>query len=103
MASVQPLVQFTHSAQTDLLEAWLFIAEENLSAADCLLDRIKRETHTLLLQLLMSRARPEMATDVRGWPTLITYVLFYVVVEKDITLLCVLHHARDIRQFGFDQ
>ena len=27
-------VQFARSAQTDLLEAWLFIAEKNQSAAD---------------------------------------------------------------------
>ena len=51
------------------LEAWLFIAEENLAAADRLLDQIKRETQTLLLQPLMGRARPELATDVRSWPT----------------------------------
>ena len=47
MASVRSLVQFTQSAQTDLLEAWLFIAEDNLAAADRLLDQIERETHTL--------------------------------------------------------
>ena len=103
MASVRPLVQFTQSAQTDLLEAWLFIAEENLAAADRLLDQIKRETQTLLLQPLMGRARPELATDVRSWPTSTPYVLFYVVVEESITVLRVLHHARDVRQFGFDQ
>ena len=50
MASVRSLVQFTQSAQTDLLEAWLFIAEDNLAAADRLLDQIERETQTLLLQ-----------------------------------------------------
>ena len=38
------MVQFTQSAQNDLLEAWLFIAEENLSAADRLLEQIERET-----------------------------------------------------------
>ena len=63
------VVQFTQSAQNDLLEAWLFIAEENLSAADRLLEQIERETQTLLLQPLMGRARPELAADVRSWPT----------------------------------
>ena len=33
-------VNFAQSAQTDLLEAWLFIAEENLNAADRVLDTI---------------------------------------------------------------
>ena len=31
-------VIFAKSAQTDLLEAWLYIAEENLTAADRVLD-----------------------------------------------------------------
>ena len=94
-----PVVQFTQSAQTDLLEAWLFIAEDNLSAADRLLDQIECEAHTLLLQPLMGRARPELSTDVRSWPTSTPYV----VGEESITVLRVLHHARDVRQFGFDQ
>ena len=51
----------------------------------------------------MGRARPELATDVRSWPTSTPYVLFYVVNEQSITVLRVLHHARDVRQFGFDQ
>lgn len=33
-------VVFTRSAQTDLFEAWLFIAEENQAAADRTLDSI---------------------------------------------------------------
>lgn len=33
-------VIFTQSAQTDLLEAWLYIAEENLTAADRVLEAI---------------------------------------------------------------
>ena len=97
------VVQFTQSAQNDLLEAWLFIAEENLSAADRLLEQIERETQTLLLQPLMGRARPELAADVRSWPTSTPYVLFYTVDEESITVLRVLHHARDVRQFGFNQ
>ena len=51
-------VLFTQSAQTDLLEAWLFIAEENPSAADRVLDAIEREAQALLSQPLMGRARP---------------------------------------------
>ncbi len=36
-------VLFAQSAQTDLLEAWLFIAEENLNAADKVIDTIEQE------------------------------------------------------------
>lgn len=33
-------VLYAQSAQTDLLEAWLFIAEENMPAADRMLETI---------------------------------------------------------------
>lgn len=36
-------VVYAESGQTDLLEAWLFIAEKNLTAADGVLDAIERE------------------------------------------------------------
>ncbi len=48
-------VQFAGSAQTDLLEAWLFIAEENQSAADRVLDTIEHEASILVTQPLMGR------------------------------------------------
>ncbi|WHZ10128.1 MAG: hypothetical protein OJF60_000567 [Burkholderiaceae bacterium] len=94
-------IALTRSAQTDLLEAWLYIAEENQQAADRMLDTIDEETRTLLLQPLMGRARPELADGVRSWPTSTPYILFYLADDEGITVLRVLHHARDIRQVVF--
>lgn len=59
-------VQLARSAQTDLLEAWLFIAEDNPHAADHLLDAIEREASFLATQPLMGRMRPELAEGVRS-------------------------------------
>ncbi len=50
-------VTLAQSAQTDLLEAWLYIAEENQQAADRVLDTIDKEANTLLLQPLFMAAR----------------------------------------------
>lgn len=94
-------VLYAQSAQTDLLEAWLFIAEENLTAADGVLDAIERETTILVTQPLMGRARPELAEGVRSWPTSTPYILFYLVDEVGITVTRVLHHARDVQQIEF--
>jgi len=94
-------VTLSQSAQTDLLEAWLYIAEENLSAAHKLLDAINKEANTLALQPLMGRARPELADCLRSWPTSTPYLLFYLADEVGITVLRVLHHARDVRQIDF--
>jgi plasmid stabilization system protein ParE len=61
-------VSFAQSAETDLLEAWTFIAEQSFEAADHVLDVIEQEAQTLALQPLMGRARPELAEGIRCWP-----------------------------------
>jgi len=96
-----PRLLFTQSAQSDLLEAWLFIAEDNPTAADGILVAIEKEAKALLAQPLMGRARPELAEGVRSWPTSTRYILYYLVMPEGITVLRVLHHARDIQQVPF--
>ena len=92
---------FSQSAQTDLLEAWLFIAEDNLGAADRVLDSIETEAKMLATQPLMGRARPELADGVRSWPTSTAYILFYLAGASGIAVIRVLHHARDIKRTLF--
>jgi len=96
-----PRLLFTQSAQSDLLEAWLFIAEDNPEAADRVLSTIEKEAKTLLVQPLMGRARPELTEGVRSWPTSTRYVLYYLPTPGGITVLRVLHHARDIQSVPF--
>jgi toxin ParE1/3/4 len=89
-------VVFTRSAQTDLLEIWTFISEESFEAADRVLDVIEKETQTLSLQPLMGRARPELHPDIRCWPTSASYNLYSTVDKVRMTVVRVLHQARDI-------
>jgi plasmid stabilization system protein ParE len=89
-------VLFSESAKTDLLEAWLFIAEESIDAADGVIEAIYQEAQTLSLQPLMGRLRSELADGVRSWPTSTRYILFYVPADDGVMVLRVLHHARDI-------
>ena len=96
-----PRLVFTERAQADLLEAWLYIAEDNLAAADKVLDKLEQEATLLLLQPLMGRARPEVGSAVRSWPSSTPYLLFYEVDDMELTVLRVLHHARDIRSGSF--
>lgn len=51
-------IRFTRSAETDLLELWLNIAEENLVAADESLEIIQAAVSVLSSQPEMGRARP---------------------------------------------
>ncbi|MEI6762219.1 MAG: type II toxin-antitoxin system RelE/ParE family toxin [Betaproteobacteria bacterium] len=92
---------FTERAQADLLEAWLYIAEDNLAAADRVLDTLEQESKVLLMQPLMGRARPELGTQVRSWPSATPYLLFYEVDDAELTVLRVLHHARDVKLASF--
>jgi plasmid stabilization system protein ParE len=92
---------FTERAQADLLEAWLYIAEDNLAAADRVLDTLEQESKVLLMQPLMGRARPELGTQVRSWPSATPYLLAYEVDVAELTVLRVLHHARDVKLASF--
>lgn len=90
-------VLYAQRARADLRDAWDYIAEESPSAADHLLDVIKNEALLLVTQPLMGRKRPELGKGVRSWPTSTRYILFYLVKGDEITVLRVLHHARDIQ------
>ena len=88
--------RFTNSAEDDLLELWLTIAEENLVAADESLDSIKATVLLLATQPEMGRARSELADRLRSFPSRTPYIIFYVPDEDGVLVVRVLHHARDI-------
>ena len=89
-------IRFTHSAETDLLELWVTIAEENLIAADEILDVIQATATLLGTQPEMGRARPELAEGLRSSPTRTPYLIFYLPDNDGLLVVRVLHHARDI-------
>ncbi len=89
-------VFYTASAENDLLEAWLYVAEDSVTAADRMLDQIEAEAIRLLDQPLMGRERSELAPGIRSWPTSTPYILFYFPDEPGVIVARVLHHARDI-------
>jgi toxin ParE1/3/4 len=91
-----PSIRFTHAAETDLLELWVTIAEENLNAADNVLDVIQSTTALLVTQPEMGRARPELAEGLRSLPTRTPYLIFYLPDDDGLLIVRVLHHARDI-------
>ena len=89
-------VRFTHSAENDLLELWLNMAEGNLAAADESLDVIQAAVSLLATQPEMGRARPELADALRSIPTRTPYLIFYVPENEGLLVVRVLQHARDI-------
>jgi plasmid stabilization system protein ParE len=89
-------VFYSASAENDLLEAWLYVAEDSVTAADRMLDQIEAEAIRLLDQPLMGRERNELSPGIRSWPTSTPYILFYFPDEHGVIVARVLHHARDI-------
>lgn len=69
-------VRRSASAENDLLEAWLYIAEGSVDSADRRLDQIETEMGRLLAQPEMGRRREELAAGLRSWPTSTPYILF---------------------------
>jgi len=89
-------VRHSASAENDLLEIWLYVAEDSVDAADRLLDQIEIEARTLLMQPELGRTRNELAAGLRSWPTSTPYIVFYFVDDDGIVIARVLHHARDV-------
>lgn len=89
-------IRFTRSAETDLLELWLTLAEENLVAADESLDLIQTTVSLLGSQPEMGKVRPELADGLRSIPTRTPYIIFYLSDAGGLLVVRVLHHARDI-------
>ena len=67
-AGLMPHVLRTRQAETDLLEIWIFIAEDSIRAADRLLDRFEEAFRTLSTQPRMGRSRPELSPNLRSFP-----------------------------------
>lgn len=91
-----PRIRFTSLAEADLLELWFAIADENIVAADESLDAIQAAVMLLSTQPEMGKARPELAEGIRSLPTRTPYIIFYLPEDKDLLVVRVLHHARDI-------
>jgi toxin ParE1/3/4 len=89
--------RFTASAERDLIDLWLFIAEDNHPAADNTVDSIYRSAQLLAEQPMMGRARPELAAGLRSFSTQTPYIQFHFPDEAGgIIVARVLHHARDV-------
>ena len=82
-------------AEADLIEIWIYIAQDSPTRADKLLDEIDEKSQTLAQSPLIGRARDELGHNIRSFP-IGNYVIFYQSIEDGIEIIRVLHGARDI-------
>ena len=90
-----PRVHRSPIAATDLLDLWLHVARDNLTAADRLLDRIGEVCTRLAARPGLGRSREELGPGVRSFPVA-RYVVFYRARPDGIELARVLHGSRDL-------
>ncbi len=81
-------------AETDLIEIWGSIAKDDPNAADRQLDRIDAACEMLAKNPQGGPRREDLFRDLRFYPAG-NYLIFYTVGENGITVIRVLHGARD--------
>ncbi len=84
-------------AEQDLLDIWLYIAEDNMDNADCFLDKINDTVQRLAEFKDIGTERSELAHKLFCFP-LDRYVLYYRKMDAGIELVRVLHSSRDVVQ-----
>jgi toxin ParE1/3/4 len=84
-------------ADQDLLEIWLYIAEDSPDDADRFLDRLEENAQKLAEFTEIGRDRPELAPNLKSF-SVDRYILYYRPDVDGIELVRILHAARDINQ-----
>lgn len=100
---LQPVAKVTRRprARQDLIEIWTYIADDNETAADGVLDRIDGVLAMLANNPLAGRERPELVASLRSFPVG-SYVLFYLPAAGGIDLVRALSGYRDVGAEDFD-
>jgi toxin ParE1/3/4 len=85
----------TPLADQDLEDIWFFIAQDNVPAADRLLDTLNRSINVLAKNPNIGPSRPDIAKDLRYHP-IRSYLLLYRIIKDGIEIVRVVHGARDL-------
>lgn len=80
-------------AEEDLVQIWLYVARDNPTAADKLLDTVDAACHRLAQNPRMGPARPDLAPDLRYF-IVGRYLVLYRALRDGIDVVRVVHGAR---------
>ena len=83
------------AAGADAAEIWRYIAEDNPTAADRLLERFDRTFRKLAIQPHLGKSVDEIAPALRLFP-IGSYLVFYRPLEDGVEIVRLLYGARDI-------
>ncbi|OBZ93770.1 plasmid stabilization protein [Pararhizobium polonicum] len=85
----------TVAADQDLIDIWTYLAQENLTAADRLLDSFQNRFEQLLVYPESGQRRDDIAAGLRHL-TLGNHLILYRYSDGTVTILRVLHGRRKI-------
>jgi len=88
-------VRRTNQADADLDSIWLSIAIDSPTAAERLIGRLEAAESRLGQFPEIGQARPDLGVGIRHWP-IAPYLIFYRVDPEAVTILRILHGARDL-------
>lgn len=90
-------LEITPEAESDLLQIWLYIADDQPVNADRYLDKIQEKASRLAEFPELGRERDELSVGLRCFPV-DRYNLYYLITETKLYLVRVLPADRDINQ-----
>ncbi len=88
-------VQRTTQSEEDLIEIWLYIAQDNPPAADRVLDDMEQRFIMLADNPQMGRYRPDIAPELRYFISG-KYLILYGALTDGVQIVRVIHGARDL-------
>jgi toxin ParE1/3/4 len=83
------------TSEEDLIDIWLYIAEDQPVNADRLLDRLNEAMIKLTEMPKMGVERSELIKGLRSYPVG-KYILYYRIKDNDLEVVRVLSSSRDI-------
>lgn len=90
-----PTIKRTARAEEDLIDIWLYIARDDVRAADRLLDEIEEKFFLLADHSSLGPVRPDIAPGLRYLPVR-RYLILYREITGGIEIVRVVHGARDV-------
>nr|MCM0591918.1 type II toxin-antitoxin system RelE/ParE family toxin [Gloeotrichia echinulata DEX184] len=88
-------LRVTDEAKSDLLEIWLYLSQNNESAADTIITKLTQKFDDLVATPEIGRKRADIAPLIRSFPVG-KYLIFYRIIDSGIEIVRVIHGARDI-------
>lgn len=85
----------TESAEADILEILLFIADDNRDAAISLFEKFNKHFELLARMPEAGRIRDDLIPGLRSFPEG-NYLIYYKIFDDQVAIIRVIHSARDI-------